>query len=727
MSASISDPFLLSSYALPSASSSSSFKHKTHILANQEHPSSSDSFVTVAVQRDGVHVLDPSTLHPAISYTLGPSTSFSCSPVSRTTRVDGVKKCTTYVVVDSSPDIKSDERGRTVWIWEEHLSGGVMSGDAPRTKKSVLLPHPVSHIHLLDSLPERVLLVRENGSIAISDMQLSIRARWRASSQGVVVVCFLRHADTLQVSVVAIDPKDNVQNVASCILDEQKVLEATCSSAGYLSVLTSSGIWHSFQLESDGADLSLSPHISSLRLKGLTFLPSSQPQSYTHASEIAVAALGSAHALLVGISASSSPELVLLLWDLQYGVLLASHTCAVPSSLNRTKKDGSTLMLVAREHAAQRAAGDGHVSRSSILVVPVSVPRESTIAHAMGRANAGARWLVSDSTPKAEVEGVDPAQAKLLRVMRKEIDQSRPEGAEKAFFEWAGRDPSLEHIFVKQVLDIVFRNEHTRSGGAIPYSPKVLRYLLDRRAVSSAMVVGGLLPQSAAMALIAVIDIPEDDMVLSLRIAIVHHHQTHAAADDSMQVDPAPSASDLPSLHDLLALCISYPSSPGALRVALRTHLPDAVDLVPILAILDRWVARGCAEDAPFLSDTHLKDAHDGRPPDGVPPLDKVLAFLQALLDASFLALLSHPPAHAVLRTLSARLQPALALHNTLVQLRGPLQPFAAAHARAVRDAARGPSAPKADMRVDWRKRKRAAHERAELALGLYQVEELVL
>lgn len=68
MSASISDPFLLSSYALSARhsrhASSSSSQQLAHVLATHKHGSGSDKtdgMVTIAVQGDGVHVLDVSS------------------------------------------------------------------------------------------------------------------------------------------------------------------------------------------------------------------------------------------------------------------------------------------------------------------------------------------------------------------------------------------------------------------------------------------------------------------------------------------------------------------------------------------------------------------------------------------------------------------------------------------------------------------------------------------
>lgn len=107
----------------------------------------------------------------------------------------------------------------------------------------------------------------------------------------------------------------------------------------------------------------------------------------------------------------------------------------------------------------------------------------------------------------------------------------------------------------------------------------------------------------------------------------------------------------------------------------------------------------------------------------------KILAFTQSLLDASFIALLQHPPAHRVLRRLSRHLEPELLAVEALEALRVPLEPFARVQTRSLReaaDAARGvrKEEPKQN---EWRRRRKAAHERAEMTIGLYQVEELAL
>ena len=106
-------------------------------------------------------------------------------------------------------------------------------------------------------------------------------------------------------------------------------------------------------------------------------------------------------------------------------------------------------------------------------------------------------------------------------------------------------------------------------------------------------------------------------------------------------------------------------------------------------------------------------------------PSSQVLAFLQTILDSSFLTLLPYPPSHALLRSILSDLEPELAFTDDVEQLLGPLEPFVRAHAKAIHEAAHG--AQKPDLKIDWRRRRKEAHEQAGMAVGLYQIEELVL
>ena len=97
---------------------------------------------------------------------------------------------------------------------------------------------------------------------------------------------------------------------------------------------------------------------------------------------------------------------------------------------------------------------------------------------------------------------------------------------------------------------------------------------------------------------------------------------------------------------------------------------------MPILEVFDSWIVQRTANDA-LLS----VSASEGTETTDIPPLNNTLAFLQTLLDASFLALLAHAPAHKLLRALAAHVQPALAQTSELELLCAPLEPFARAAA----------------------------------------------
>ena len=112
---SISEPFLLASY-------------NSHLYA-----SANSHNVSLAVQSDGVHVIELSMLRPIISHTLGPSTSFACAPL---TVSDGHMH-TIYAPIQSSAELANEqEQGRTIWVWREDLSLTIADRAAAHKKKS---------------------------------------------------------------------------------------------------------------------------------------------------------------------------------------------------------------------------------------------------------------------------------------------------------------------------------------------------------------------------------------------------------------------------------------------------------------------------------------------------------------------------------------------------------------------------------------------------------------
>ncbi|PIL37421.1 hypothetical protein GSI_01115 [Ganoderma sinense ZZ0214-1] len=567
---------------------------------------------------------------------------------------------------------------------------------------------------------------------------------------------------------------ETIASLGECVLpvEDTDLLDVSCSNSGFISVLLPSGTWLSLSLSSSpSGSLSIAQASEPLRLQGLTFIGS------TRTSEATLAALTSSHVLLSAVTSGSPMEIVTLLWDLRYGVLLAQQAIPVPSTLPRPKKHGAVLQLQVsppstsdsdstkartvsmnailvlhpspeREHQAESGSAP---ARSTVLVVPVTVPLKSTIAAAMGKASAGARWVSTKSSgPNSQGQGqttrggpeVSANARKALREIKAAIDGSATGStiaAETVFFEYVkqqgkgkgatqgeGQTIPLEYPFVQGVLEFVLHPPSHLQGKTATYSQKIVAHLLGIRAISSSMVEGGILPALAerndwgtvSLAMGSVTDLPENDIV-SLLAQIV---KVHASSDDNaMQVDSAPAPTAAPTLPAFLAQCVVYPFTPALQRTAIRKHLPDAADLVPVLTIIDGWIVQHTADDALLSASDNTVEAAS------LPPLEKVLAFLQSLLDASFLALLAHTPAHKLLRALTAHIQPALEQTNELELLCGPLEPFARAAAAKAKAQAEAKEGGKPDSGKDWRRKRKLAHEQAGMAVGLYQVEELVL
>ncbi|TFK94274.1 hypothetical protein K466DRAFT_476809 [Polyporus arcularius HHB13444] len=803
--ATVSEPFLLSSYP-----ESSAYKKRkaTPLYVSLPSGSDADPFVAVAVQGDGVHVLDTSTLHPAASHTLGPSTSFSCPPAMRTSQAKGgIRTCTTYAVLESGPDVQLEGKGKTVLAWEEHLAGGMSTSTESEKKKRVATaPHAVAHIYAPDYLPSYIVLVSATGEVSVADEELQVQRTCTPHNHqpstlvkhflfpaascsflpshttapySAVSVSFLRSGDVLRLDVVGI-AEENVNLLGECVVptDETDILDISCSDDGFISILTPSGCWTSLTLTtSPSSSLTVSQAAEPLRLQGLIFI--NTPRT----SEVSLAALTSSHVLLSAITTGAESEIVLLLWDLRYGVLLAQQAISVPSTLPRPKKQGAVLQLVASSTVGSTSGASKASSvnlnallvllpsperdqqqaeapaRSTILVVPLTVPATSTIAAVMGKANAGARWLSTKSAqggrgqaPRGAPE-MSAAARKALGEMKTAVDGSAnasTAGAETVFFEFvkqldkgkgaAQEDTPVEYPFVQGVLELILRAPASAPGSsaqgkAQAYSAKIVRHLLESRTVSSSMVEGGVLPALAArndwdavaLAMRTVSDLPESNIMTVLSQVVTAHRRTTSSSTDenAMDVDPNPTpAGSPPALPTFLAQCVVYPYTPALQRTALRKHLADAADLTPVLEVLDKWIVQHTADDALLSPGAAAEPASAD-----VPPLDKTLAFVQTLLDASFLALLAHAPAHRLLHALAAHIEPALARTSELELLCGPLEPFAkaAAKAQAQAEAQDGAGKVVADSGKDWRRKRKMAHEQAGMAVGLYQVEELVL
>jgi hypothetical protein len=232
--------------------------------------------------------------------------------------------------------------------------------------------------------------------------------------------------------------------------------------------LESDGQWSSFELGfTSPGPLLLLPVSSLLTLAALSFIENtSEAAAARHnAKAVSTLSLGSSLVLFCG-GVLQSQDLLLLLWDLRYSVVLASHRFPIPGNLSISK--GISLDLVPGLDAlVLLSVSPGLPDKSSkissaVFVVPVTVPVTSTIANAMGRASSSARWLAKAHVllnGQALDASFDPNRRELLDKLRSAIRQNRPEAADFAFFEWlesrSGSVATVDSQFVRSGSEYV--------------------------------------------------------------------------------------------------------------------------------------------------------------------------------------------------------------------------------------------------------------------------------
>ncbi|ESK81645.1 rna binding protein [Moniliophthora roreri MCA 2997] len=801
METSVGEPFTLSTYSIPQRASKSgksaaklSEVYATHHSRGQ---GSSEGYVTVAAQGDGVHVLDLSNLHPIISHTLGPTIIFCCSPVSRSVVKGADHICTTYAGISSSSDTPEGDVNKTIWMWNENLSSSI-ADRASQKKRVVTLSHPISGLYTNPELPSRLLASSPSGGWTLLDDEMKVLATREATSsssnikqfifsrqkcrylpphstpaQAAIIISLLRSKDGYRISVIAVDADTNtfVELGDETLSIQGEICDISCSSTGFLSILTTKGYWYSMELKSVDDKLSLTALPDTLRLStSLSFISSAQEK------EVTIISLGSSHVLIAGLT--KDRDIALLLWDLQFSVLLASRTIPLPSTLSSDKiafqlADAMTSSSVLLVLSPQMPSSDRRKSSSSasatVLVVPVVVPPTSSIINAMGRAAGGAAWLAKEEGVGPSAEPYDAGRKKVIADMRSAMNSSRPQNANDAFFTWEKREleavaskkknsdggeessaPRLVYgyAFVKDVLNIVLRPTQPQN---VTYSSQVVRHLLEKKAVSTNMIESGLLPalrlrndwSSISLAFTTVPDLRELEIIDTLRYVLARHRHTQQPIPDNgddgdaMQIDTiTPMQDDMPTLQNFLNLCIRYQVSQTPLRFALKRYLVDVDDIMCLLGVLDGWISQWTSREFPLLPSKKLLDRNEHgviivkseqeKKLDAIPPLAEILFFLQTLLDISFINLVQSPSSHKILKRIQSRINSEITSIDEAEKLGGSLQVFAAAHTKAIKNAQEASEVKKAPV-GDWRQRRKLAQDQAGMGIGLYQLEELVL
>lgn len=175
--------------------------------------------------------------------------------------------------------------------------------------------------------------------------------------------------------------------------------------------------------------------------------------------QVSILGLNSSYVLLAGVTKDSNAEIALLLWDIQYGVLLHSHSLPIPSTLDgdslsfsaKLVQGSSTQALLLLSPVAPKTK---HAQlRTTVLVAPFSVPETSRLANALGRAKAGAAWLVSEDlsstpSPDSTQAEISKSQNDLLQRLQELVEEEKMEDADNIFFNWvrANTEPAERRV-----------------------------------------------------------------------------------------------------------------------------------------------------------------------------------------------------------------------------------------------------------------------------------------
>ncbi|KAI6127386.1 hypothetical protein EDD16DRAFT_1702467 [Pisolithus croceorrhizus] len=754
MSSSIGEPFQLYS----TNTSAKKFSHNSRPVYTTYNPKFR-KHVTLTIQGDGIHVVDLENLHSVVSHSVGDHVSFSAPAFSRSiAEGDDTRFSVTYAVIKQAPEVVKANRERTIWIMKQTLTGLRVAKDE---RKSVVAPFPPMRICGVDSDKLPLLLVSKSGGISLADPEVTIKSQleWTGerelldvfifspsscpfirrdmdSVRNVVCIC-CQAGSNLYVRVALVG--EEIVHVDTCELPigsegetvDGRIAGVTCSVEGILSFVTSRGVWKAFQLSvSEPSSLLATPLSEPLQLHRFSALKKKRPGN----PGISVVSFSSSLVLLA--ATVDGQNISLQLWDLRYGVLLASQTLTSPmadalSHFHLTlAHEGQALLTLSPSQLPPKSQGS---ARSTVHAIPFDQTLKSNLAAALGKSSATEEWLAPPkSDPLRSVLSED--RVKLLSAIKSSISKQAPQRADDAFFTWiksnSGRDtaePSFEHEFVKRIVNTILLSDF-KAGDQ--YSPRIIQYLLERGLVSAMMVDGILLRrlyergdwENVILSLRSVVDVSEDEMMSSLKFVIDEHRKRENKTSDAMEVDL--SESWIPPLETILSACLSYDFSPVTARLSIRRHLSDARDLVTILGVLEGWLHGGTEDETKLalMSTAKIVDMTTESRSTITPPYPKVVTFLQTLLDASCITLLQYRPSYDLLRQILAQIEPEIDRLDRLEQLRGVLEPFAKAHARISREKA---GCVPQESQAESKRRRKQLEQQASLEVGLYRLEEL--
>ncbi|KAG8998762.1 hypothetical protein FRB90_012237 [Tulasnella sp. 427] len=684
--------------------------------------------------------------------------------------------------------MESSEESRTIWAW-------TADPEDPTTlateRKSYQAPFDVHCLYAPRSLPSKLIAVSTAGTVAClsgDQMQISDNGTMQGGGAGSVVVksmiitrqrCSFAPIPTppsavvwtiiqvpsevprvrLQVTVFDDDGKINpsVSGMVGLSDELNAFRDVTLDSSGHLSVLWSDCSWSRYKLARSSPDepLNLIRHEPQVNLSR---------QKITSHTATSLIHLNTTHVLFASLEPGHT-NVDILIWDLQYQAVLARRTVPLPSSVSNpriqlipTLDATQALLVVSTSLTEARGA-----STSLVYSVPLTVPTSSSLANAIGAAQSTVTndWIEPTGGDSEEAQGLmTTSERDTLDRLDEALTREGVQAANDVVlrFQQSASLANISRDFAEEVCRRLLKPIPKSTGQAKADNvPSSVLPLLERGLVSNGYaehemgVVGAVVDRSDWVALRLCLervrDIPEDALVHLLKRAISISGKGPKQGVNGMDVDSPPKSKtqsnkdDAPSLSELLAQVVQYPTTAGPLRVAMKKHL-SVDDLVSILEALEQIIRKETQTvSAMTASDPKHSLFAQARTfpivdsPRGKHQLTRSsdlqsIQFFQHILDTFLLSILSSPSPELQnsILSISTHIQSSVDLIAAFEKLRGPLEPFVRAQEeRVLAEKERATKTGHTEQKWAKLKKRTERHRKLDEAVAVYQIETLTL
>ncbi|KAG8820938.1 hypothetical protein FRC17_009978 [Serendipita sp. 399] len=409
-----------------------------------------DEYASIGIGGEGISIIDLTSLQPDAAALLGPETTFACSPVSRTiTDESGHPLRQTYAVTESS----SADSSSNVPIISYWTSSAALS--SLEKHRTVTLEKPVKALYAPHWQPASLIVASMDGDILSFDSRLEEATvpKKKQSSKRTLISSFIFDPSSSSLEWKHKEPKSSI--LLSVIQDAKRtslrqtfvgssiehgeelsiqlgtIISASCESSSCISFFCKDGTLSSYLLDSHQGQLFAS-QLDSLRIRSF------------HNESASLLCLGSTHILLAGVTRDAG-DIAILLWDVQYSVLLSEHRLPTPSNLSSLARetlrlqlihcnDAQSLLIITPDLSLNRPSQLPAGAKSNVLLIPHTVPQKSSLANVIGKADAGKAWLAPLEDDKPDV--LDEQRESILRALSEALQAGNVEATDTIFFDW---------------------------------------------------------------------------------------------------------------------------------------------------------------------------------------------------------------------------------------------------------------------------------------------------